>query len=227
MDEQQKRLERRKEKLLKCLALSKSAEPHEAAAAMRQAQKLMAELNLSEADLLAEGISSAEVKTREGFGSCRLMDVLTTVMQEAFAVEVVYSRNPGSAARLNVSYIGPKQRVQMAEYCHRVVWRALMTAWDQFLEDNPEYKGVGGQRQSFCEAWLWAVKAKVSALVITEDEARAIVRFKEASYKNLTVSKPARILGGDDLVAEAGLEAAQGFNIYVPLDEEQLALTQS
>ena len=57
--------ENRREKLIsrlkKCLALSASPEPHEAAAALRQAQKLMRELDLTEADLLGLELADALV----------------------------------------------------------------------------------------------------------------------------------------------------------------------
>lgn len=225
-DEDLARKERRKQKLLKCLALSKSAEPHEAAAAMRQAQKLMAELGLSETDLLAEGIDSVEIKTREGFGSCRLMNMLCSLVCQTFGVDAVFERNPGTAGRLNVRYIGPKDRVMMAEYCHKVLWRAMMKSWDALLLTRPYYKGQGGQRQAFCEAWLVTVQDKVSALVVSDKEQTAIASYKQARYGKLEVMKPARIIAADDAVYQAGLKAAQDFNIHVPLTEEQLALQQ-
>ena len=107
--------ESRREKLIsklkKCLALSASPEPHEAAAALRQAQKLMRELDLTEADLLGLELADALVKTREGFGSCRTMNFLTSIVMEAFGVQCIYERNPGSANRLNVRYVGPRDRV--------------------------------------------------------------------------------------------------------------------
>jgi len=96
--------ENRREKLIsrlkKCLALSASPEPHEAAAALRQAQKLMRELDLTEADLLGLELADALVKTREGFGACRTMNFLTSIVMEAFGVQCIYERNPGTANRL-------------------------------------------------------------------------------------------------------------------------------
>jgi hypothetical protein len=111
--------ENRREKLIsrlkKCLALSASPEPHEAAAALRQAQKLMTELGMTEADLLGLELANAVVKTREGFGACRTMNFLTSIIMEAFGIQCIYERNPGSANRLNVRYVGPQDR--KTAYC--------------------------------------------------------------------------------------------------------------
>lgn len=47
------------DKIRKCLALSNSANEHEAAAALRQAQKLMELYRVSDAELLAAGVGEA------------------------------------------------------------------------------------------------------------------------------------------------------------------------
>lgn len=49
-------------KIKKCLALSHSSEAHEAAAAMRQAQKLMAQFGLSERDVSLADVHEASAR---------------------------------------------------------------------------------------------------------------------------------------------------------------------
>lgn len=51
-------------KIKKCLALGESSNPHEAAAAMRQAQKLMAEHKVTEADVGLADVTEVKVMTR-------------------------------------------------------------------------------------------------------------------------------------------------------------------
>lgn len=120
MDEQMTPEERAKrlDKIRKCLALSKSPEPHEAAAAMRQAQKMMEQLGVSEDDVDGIHIDDTLVRTREGFGACLFVNKLSQLVGRTFGVEVVNERNPGSADRLNVRYMGPRGRTQLAEYTH-------------------------------------------------------------------------------------------------------------
>lgn len=51
-------------KIKKCLALAKSSNPHEAAAAMRQAQILMSQHNISETDLSLADVGESAVSAR-------------------------------------------------------------------------------------------------------------------------------------------------------------------
>jgi hypothetical protein len=223
--------EDRKKKLLaklrKCLALSKSAEPHEAAAALRQAQKLAAELNLTEADL--EGLDGPEVadtvvKTREGFGKCRVMSVLSGMLSEVFAVKAVFERNPGSAARLNVRYIGPPGRVMLAEYAHKVVWRAMQQSWDALLAREPDLKGDAGKRQAFHLGWLKMVRTKVQAIAPTEAEEQAIERLCKRIYGGGLVTQEHKKKNLDVGAYLAGVAAAADFELHRPMDQQQREL---
>ena len=218
----------RREKLIsrlkKCLALSASPEPHEAAAALRQAQKLMDSLDLTEADLLGLEMAEAVVKTREGFGACRTMNFLTSIIMEAFGVEVIYQRNPGTANRLNVCYIGPRDRVLLAEYSHRVVWRAMQTSWDTVLLKWPLLKGEAGKRQAFHIGWLCGVKEKVSALMVSEEESRAINAYIGKKFGELVPGKEVKQKPLNAAAYYAGMEAAQDFELYRPVEEQALAL---
>lgn len=218
--------ERRKkltEKLKKCMALSKSPEPHEAAAALRQAQKIMSELGITEDEL--DGLDTADtlIKTREGFGRCRTMSYLCTMMERAFGVKSVFERNPGSAARLNVRYIGPRGRVMLAEYAHKVVWRAMQSSWDDLLVRRPDMKGDGGKRQAFHIGWLNAVYKQVEALAPTEAEERAIQRYTDKLYPELQQLKTSK-KQLDPNAFGAGMRAADGFTLNRPMEQQQAAL---
>lgn len=220
--------ERRKKlvgRLKKCLALSKSPEPHEAAAALRHAQALMTELGMTEDDLDGLEMADAVVKTREGFGRCRTMSSLATMMENAFGVKAVFEANPGSANRLNVRYIGPRARVMLAEYAHHVVWRAMQSAWDELLVTRPWMKADGGKRQAFHLGWLRAVREKVEALAPTEAEERAIQRYCDRLYRGGLVTQEAhkgkRL---DSSAYMAGAAAASDFQLHRPVEEQQRAL---
>lgn len=220
--------ERRKkltEKLKKCMALSKSPEPHEAAAALRQAQKIMSELGITEDDLDGLEMADAVVKTREGFGRCRTMSALANMLEDAFGVKAVFEANPGSANRLNVRYIGPRARVMLAEYAHKVVWRAMQSAWDEQLVTRPWMKSEGGKRQAFHLGWLRAVREKVEAIAPTESEEKAIQRYTDTLYRGGLVKQDAHKAKKLDSGAYlAGLLAAADFDLHRPLEEQQLSL---
>lgn len=54
------------DKVKKCIALSKSDNPHEAAAALRQAQALMRKHGIDEAGIVASEVSAADVEHKSG-----------------------------------------------------------------------------------------------------------------------------------------------------------------
>lgn len=221
-EERRKKLEGR---LKKCLALSKSPEPHEAAAALRQAQKLMSELGITEDDLDGLEMADAVVKTREGFGRCRTMSALSNMLEDAFSVKAVFEANPGSANRLNVRYIGPKAKVMLAEYAHRVVWRAMQAAWDEQLVTRPWMKSDGGKRQAFHMGWLRSVREKIEAIAPTEAEEKAIKRYCDRLYKGGLVTQEAHKRKQLDVGAYlAGVAAASDFSLHRPVEEQQMAL---
>ncbi|URA07180.1 protein of unknown function DUF2786 [Xanthomonas phage Mallos] len=219
----------RREKLIsrlkKCLALSASPEPHEAAAALRQAQKLMRELDLTEADLLGLELADALVKTREGFGACRTMNFLTSIIQDAFGVQCIYERNPGTANRLNVRYVGPRDKVLLAEYSHKVVWRAMQSSWDTILMRWPRLKGDGGKRQAFHIGWLCGVREKIEALVPSDEETAAVNSWIARRYGELTPGKEVKQKPLNAAAFHAGQEAAADFNLHTPVEEQTLSLT--
>lgn len=79
------------QKIQKCMRLSKSSEPHEAAAAMRQAQKLMQAYQVSDSELMGLEVKSILVitpapamrKCPVGFAN------LVSIVQIAFGVDAV------------------------------------------------------------------------------------------------------------------------------------------
>jgi hypothetical protein len=215
--------ESRMKKIKKGLALAASSEPHEAARAMGQAQAMMAELGVTEADVEGIDIGEAEVKTREGYGACRYMSWLADTIEKTFGVKAIYSRNPGSANRLNVRYFGPKGRVELAEYTHRVVQRNLEASWAAHLERFPWKKSQGGVRQAFYIDWLQAVRVQMQALAPTEKEQGLIERYIDKNVGSL-VKLESKKQELDYAALEAGRKAAADFALHRPMTQEALKL---
>lgn len=185
----------------------------------------MRELDLPETDLLGLELAESLVKTREGFGACRTMNFLTSIIMDAFGVQCAYERNPGSANRLNARYIGPRDRVLLAEYSHKVVWRAMQSSWDAVLMKWPRLKGDGGKRQAFHIGWLCGVREKVEALAPSEEETRAVDSFIARKYGTLVPGKEVKQKPLNAAVFHAGQEAAKDFSLNIPVEEQALAIT--
>ena len=211
-DEYEKRLE----KIRKCLRLSKSAEANEAAAAMRQAQKLMQELGIDESELGLEATIDELVITKHPMGANRYLLTLVAVIKEIFGVDAIFETGNGVAfKRANIRYFGPKSRCMVAAYSHRVVDRAIGNAWKDHKDDFHELPGA---RLSFKLSFLASIRDKIELMTTTPAEQAAIKRKQQSMYKGLVDINAKPMPEIVDRAANIGEVAAKGFDLHRPMD---------
>lgn len=151
------------EKIRKCLALAQSSEPHEAAAAMRQAQKLMAAHGVT-----AEGIADADIgeESANTYTISKLRRWETTlagIMSRAFGCKVIFAR--GYGRRLGtLTFIGIKHQAQLAKYTWEVLYRQILKDRAAYLKVNGNgIRAMDTQRgDDFCLGYALALDKKVS-----------------------------------------------------------------
>lgn len=180
------------DKIQKCLRLSKSSEPHEAAAALRQAQKLMRMHNVSEAEVagMEFGYETVKVPIQVTKKVPLILSALIALVKRVFAVRPVLSQEVRlSDASWNVTYYGLKERVAVASYTHVVLHRAMEAAWREYLFMNPLLKGERGARAGFMLGWLEGVSDQVEAMVATEAEAAGTQLVVDAHCGKLVKTK--------------------------------------
>ena len=142
-----------------CLALADSPEPHEAAAALRQAQKLMRRHDLTREEA---GLSHAST----GAGSRALnprawVATLIALVGRAFAVHPVYLPVRGGGAR--VEFIGRGVAAKVAVYAYEVLRRQLVRDRARVLRTMLRLKRTTRVRRAevYCEGWVSAVAERV------------------------------------------------------------------
>ena len=128
------------DKIKKCLALAASPEAHEAAAAMRQAQKLMAQFGLSEDDVTLADV--AEVRQQaQNVSMVRWEAALACMVARAFGCETFTTQSiqlgSGSKIRRQRSYVfvGVGPAPEVAGYAFDVLAR-------QCAKDRRRYIGL-------------------------------------------------------------------------------------
>ncbi len=115
-------------KIKKCLALAGSSNAHEAAAAMRQAQKLMQEHGVSETDVTLADVSEKHIPAPSNTISSWQASLARSVAA-AFGCEHYYCRTAkiGSGYRLvrstNVVFVGVGAAAEVASYAFEVLLR--------------------------------------------------------------------------------------------------------
>ena len=179
-------------RIKKCLALGKSSNPHEAAAAMRQAQKLMEMAGVTVEDVALAGITEVNLdlpsKTLP-----RWHHVLISTVASGFGCECVMTRS--FFGEPFVHFIGMAARVEVASYAYIVLRRQIIGARKIFiagLSKNCKTRSKTLRADSYCEGFVLALQDKVRALTLPEDERNLLDGYMNKHHPDLKMVKCAR-----------------------------------
>jgi hypothetical protein len=213
-------------KIKKCLALSQSSEPHEAAAAMRQAQKLMELHGVSQADIGRADIGEAEVKSKVSVSRIKDWELkLLNLVAKSFGCKLIWFRSSSYSTDVFGKYIliGLKSQVQLAQYTADVMQRKLIKARGQFVSgfsDRLPRKSKTIEADGFCHGWVKAVSALVHEFALGA-ETKALI---EAEVQSRATGKaPVQRRAAGQMGLNAGFEAGQGESIHRPMGQNTYA----
>lgn len=216
------------EKIAKCMALSKSSNEHEAAAALRQAQKLMKLYDISEAEINGIGYSTDKVQTTQQATKKTIpmqISAIISLMKKAFGVQgVVGATVLRTDANIHIRYFGHESRVPMACYVHTVVARAMEASWNDYIRENPSAKGQRGAKATFQTGWVRAVAEKVEAIGFTQEEEKAIEALQNKFYGKELKTASSGIKSTRANLAGAGAAASSNFSIHRPMNINRKAI---
>jgi hypothetical protein len=212
-------------KIKKCLALGQSSEPAEAAAAMRQAQKLMAMHNVDQVALARHDIGEAEVKSKASVSRVKDWELsLLNTIAKAFGCQMMWissnSYRGGSDVYGRYVLVGLKQQVQLASYTADVMTRKLIKARGEFVRTLPQ--GFMRQRKiveadGFCHGWVLAVRKTVQEFAVPDETKRLIRTMIEEQTEDRNCKTQQREIG--NFGANAGYVAGREESIHRPLNE--------
>ncbi|WP_102797343.1 DUF2786 domain-containing protein [Bowmanella denitrificans] len=179
------------DKIKKLLALAKSSNPHEAAAALSRAQKLMQQhsidqqsVALSDCDRVSHLLDSGRVNSYEA--------ALVDTINRAFGVEAVFSKS-FLRQEYYVYFLGIKPQPELARYCFSVLYRQLKDARSEYVANQPKQckRTTKTQRgDAFAWGWVGEVKARVQAFALTEEQQVLIQEYKGMKYPSLQSKDP-------------------------------------
>ena len=180
------------EKIKKCMALASSPEAHEAAAALRQAQKLMSQFELSELDVTLADVSEQSQRARNVV-LVVWESALASMVASAFGCRRLTTTNlilkDGRLKReRNFVFIGVDPSPEIAAYAFDVLSekcakgrRAHMSL--QSKNCKPKTKVARGDK--YAEGWIMAVADTLDTFAGREQDAELIERFMEQKYPQL------------------------------------------
>lgn len=184
------------DKIKKCLALATSANEHEAAAALRQAQKLMQAHGLTDQDVQA---SQASVKAGAEVKPSAWETMLATAVGDAFGCHTLFStRLFGTWV-----YIGVGAGPEVARYAFSVLHRQAKRARAAYITDvlkRVKRATIKTRRADlFCEGWVQTAIAQLTQWNAPPDHEEKVQAFLGGNYPTLRTMKPIDRNAGRDL----------------------------
>lgn len=185
-------------KIKKCLALSKSSNPHEAAAGMRQAQKLMAEYKVSDHDMSMADVNEARARARSP--ALNLWEVrLANLIADAFGCEQFSSKSKYLTHAVNYAckreyvFIGLDAAPTVAAYAYDVLARQCATARLAHIRKQPKTckpMTKTSRGDEFACGWVAGVRQLVERFATGERNEPLLLAYMQAKHPDLTSSTP-------------------------------------
>ena len=171
------------DKICKCLRLSESCNPNEAASALRQAHGLMKKHGVTEDQILANNVSESAVESISRYNPPYWVLALSNIVAQAFECRVFVSRRYGR--RPEFRFIGMDISPEIASYTFNVLYRQLKQARRDFsyeleIEDRAE---KDRRTDVFAQAWLFRVGRTVSEFVDNPSDKAIIDEYIEEKYE--------------------------------------------
>lgn len=181
------------EKIKKCLALSKSANQHEAAAALRQAMAFMEKyqidaddpdlLGITEASILGSGTAKPTVFEAVLANSiARLMDCKVILQTSG-----IITANLGIKKQISWAFIGFDPAPEIASYAFDVLYRQLKKARTTFISTQLKRVQIKANKVKradlFCEGWVLEATKQVSNLNPNKDKLEQIQTYINQKHK--------------------------------------------
>ena len=214
-------------KIKKCLALSESSNVHEAAAALRQAQKLMELHGITESALGASEITEANLRSKTAVSKVNPWELrLISTIAKAFGCQLIWSKGSSYGRCAEDIYgkyifVGLKQQVPVAIYTAEVLLKRLTKARADFIKTDAatwDRSSKTKAADSFCLGWVFKISETVIDFAGSDKLDQAIEDYKLQTHGQLKNSK-ASAKGISNQFISAGQNAAAGESLFRPMSE--------
>ncbi len=182
-------------KIKKCLALSASANEHEAALALEQARALMAEHEVTDEQLRLADVSEAEAKGTGARSPARWETILASAVSRALNCRVIHVQEYDDrrwAWACRWQFIGTGASPEIAAYAWAVLYRQLRRQRQAYIDSALRRCKPARKRERadiFCEGWATGIFRKVEALNPSTAEALLIDSYITTRGRELTKLK--------------------------------------
>ncbi len=203
------------EKIRKCMALAKSANEHEAAAALRQSRKLMEMYQVSHAEMLAVGVTEVSIRAGVLAKPSRWENYLAGYIAHIFGCRLIFREGFSLSHWV---FVGLPPANDVAAYSFEVLFRQAKAARKEFMAQHlKRFKKANKVRRAdlFSQGWVESACNTVSPLTPTdgaEDAIRSYMELKHANLGKLDAidrNKGRSLSYKDELALDAGWSAGR------------------
>lgn len=183
-------------KIKKCLALAASPNPHEAAAALRQAQKLMDEYGLTMTDVSLADVTEAKAQART-VDLVKWEAMLSKAVALAFGCEVYSLQGAKIGPDFRVMrqrdyvFVGVGAAAEVASYAYEVLARQCAKDRRTHISRQPKNckpKTKTARGDAFAEGWVHGVREKLDRFGGAERNTQLLQQYmaRDSNIKTAT-----------------------------------------
>ena len=225
------------QKIKKCLALAASPNEHEAAAALRQAQKLMQQFGMTEADVDLADISEQQQKA-QNVPLVNWEASLAQMVAEAFGCHIFTRVNRGwpalgqTRSTRSFIYVGVGAAAEVAGYAFDVLSRQCAKDRRAYMGKQPKNckpKTKVARGDTYAEGWISSVREKLEAFAGNQQHQELIARHMELNHPEMGSSTPKDRITGKNITGndfyhgrKAGREAHLNHGLGVHASQVQI-----
>ncbi|MCJ8285126.1 DUF2786 domain-containing protein [Halomonas sp.] len=184
------------DKIKKCLRLAQSSNANEAAAAMRQAQKLMEIHGVTADDVAISDVESHMAKAGAGMTPPSHVAMLANMVAGAFGAELVYCpQHDGERWHGRFEFYGVNGAAEVAGYAFEVLGRQLKRDRNAYLATlSKRMKRATKVRRGdlYAQAWVNTVAREVSPHQRSEAEDKTIAAYQAKRWEEPLETRQAR-----------------------------------
>lgn len=194
-------------KIKKCLALAKSDNPHEAASALRQAQKLMEMHNISDIDVQVSDVYETKAKAAT-VEAVRWESMLAHLIAEAFGCSMYVSNgyelknNYQHRRTRDYCFIGVSPSADIAQYAFEVLSAQCAKARRRYISSqrkNCKASTKTARGDLFAEGYVRGLHNLVQKFAVPEGTKELISHYIEQHHSDFGQEKPKDRVSGKNI----------------------------
>lgn len=204
------------DKIKKCLALGQSANEHEAAQALKQAQALMEKYEVNAADIALSQVSEQKADRKMAFKLADWQWSVANMIADIFGCQS-YQRGK------TMMFYGIGNRAEISAYAFDVVYRQISADRRKFLKNCRARKQAHRTylADQFCNGWIMGAWKTVKKFEMSDEEKAVMDRYAKKEHSDIVEAKTrdakSSILQGSTMEYEAlaqGMESGKQVQLH-------------